>query len=522
MADLPKGLLRPVAVLMGRWRAAGWLVLVPCFATAVGCGGLHAAGSGGLAAGTRSGPAAAGSWGRARQVPGTEPMSRQYAGDDGKAAVGIGISSVACPAPRECAASGGYVDETFNFLVFVTGQHSGQWANAVPAPGAADLAANGDAAQSQMSSGPFLSEVACSSADNCALAGNYQAPDPAQDTRPLLAIERAGVWGQAQPVSGQATAVLTISCPPGAAGQCVAGGLSQAGYSGPASGFVVTESRGVWGRAQPVPGSTGAVTAMSCPAAGSCLAGGSGYLAGSDYPVPPYGTAFLASENGGRWGPARPVPGLSRLTSGKSAVDSISCAGVGDCAVGGAFKDLTGRVQLFVADERSGVWGQAQPVPGLAALNMGGRALLTQVSCGLPGDCAAGGWYLDQKQLQQAWVATETDGRWGRAEEVPATAALNARGNAALTSISCTAAGCAAGGWYTGGVRRHTQTAFLATERRGTWRAATQVPGLAALNPGGDTFITAVSCAPSGWCAAVGDYIDAASTETRMFVVTQR
>jgi len=40
---------------------------------------------------------------------------------------------------------------------------------------------------------------------------------------------------------------------------------------------------------------------------------------------------------------------------------------------------------------------------------------------------------------QQAWVASEAGGRWGRAEEVPGTAALNAGGNAAVTSVSCTA-----------------------------------------------------------------------------------
>lgn len=47
----------------------------------------------------------------------------------GKAAVGIGITSVACSARADCAASGGYVDESFNFLVFVTGRHGGRAAD---------------------------------------------------------------------------------------------------------------------------------------------------------------------------------------------------------------------------------------------------------------------------------------------------------------------------------------------------------------------------------------------------------
>lgn len=63
---------------------------------------------------------------------------------------------------------------------------------------------------------------------------------------------------------------------------------------------------------------------------------------------------------------------------------------------------------------------------------------------------------------------------------------------------------------------------FLVSERRGSWGTAVQVPGLAALNTGGYAIVTAVSCAPSGWCAAVGDYADRASGEGRMFVISQR
>ena len=268
----------------------------------------------------------------------------------------------------------------------------------------------------------------------------------------------------------------------------------------------------------------GAVTSMSCPAAGSCLAGGPGYLSGSGFLTRPPGAAFIFSERSGRWGPARPVPGLGLLTRGESEVDSVSCVDAGDCAVGGSFVDRSGRAQVFVVDERGGVWGQAQPVPGLAALNKGGRAGLTQVSCGSAGYCAAGGWYLNLKgrPRQQAWVATEVRGRWGMAGRVPGTAALNTGGNAAVTSVSCTAASCVAGGWYAAGAITRAHSAFLVTGRRGSWRTAAQVPGLAALDTGGYAIVTAVSCAPSDWCAAVGDYTDLASGETRMFVVSER
>jgi len=39
-----------------------------------------------------------------------------------------------------------------------------------------------------------------------------------------------------------------------------------------------------------------------------------------------------------------------------------------------------------------GSWGKAVEVPGLAALNTGGDAAVTSVSCPSAGDCAAGGY----------------------------------------------------------------------------------------------------------------------------------
>ena len=446
-------------------------------------------------------------------------MSRQAAGNDGKAMVNTGITSVACTAARECTMSGGHVDQGFNFLVFVAGRHGANWVSAKDVPGDAALVGGAGAAESEMLSGSFLSQVSCSSPGNCAVAGNYQAPDPSEDTRPLLSTEGAGVWGKAQQIKGNATAVLAISCP-AMVGDCAAGGLTISGpVTGQGGAFVVSEKGGVWGQAQQVRGSGGGlIITMSCPAAGSCLAGGLGRGL-LTRPV----TAFIVSEQSGRWGRARPVPGLSQLTSGRSEVDSVSCAGLADCAVGGTFIDRSGHAQVFVVDEHHGIWGRALLVPGLAALNLGGRSRLTQVSCGSAGFCAAGGWYRNLKGQvrQQAWVATEVGGRWRKAEKVPGSAALNTGGNAGVSSVSCTAASCVAGGWYLTSARTRTESGFLVIERRGSWGTAAQVPGLAALNTGGEAAVTAVSCARSGWCAAVGDYANRASGETRMFVVSE-
>src|SRR5580693_3294794 len=42
-----------------------------------------------------------------------------------------------------------------------------------------------------------------------------------------------------------------------------------------------------------------------------------------------------------------------------------------------------------------GTWGKAEEIPGIAALNKGGEAALTSVSCASAGNCSAGGYYQD-------------------------------------------------------------------------------------------------------------------------------
>jgi hypothetical protein len=69
---------------------------------------------------------------------------------------------------------------------------------------------------------------------------------------------------------------------------------------------------------------------------------------------------------------------------------------------------------------------------------------------------------LDRNRGNQAFVVTQANDTWGTAEEVPGTAALNIGGDAQVTSLSCTAAGqCSAGGYYNGGGYQ----AFVVTER---------------------------------------------------------
>jgi len=216
----------------------------------------------------------------------------------------------------------------------------------------------------------------------------------------------------------------------------------------------------------------------------------------------------VADERHGHWGTAIKVPGLAALKGGQSDVNSVSCASAGNCAAGGIYLVRDGGWQGFMADERNGRWGRAIKVPGLAALNTGGYAEVGSVSCASAGSCAAGGYYTVGHGHEQGFVAVERNGRWGTAIEVPGLKALNKGGYAGVASLSCASPrSCAAGGYYYDR-SRHLQV-FVASENNGVWGTAIQVPGLAALSKGRGAFFSAVSCAPAGTCAAGGTYTDA-------------
>jgi len=281
-----------------------------------------------------------------------------------------------------------------------------------------------------------------------------------------------------------------------------------------------TFTRLPWGSAAAVPGASALnvdgsakVTSISCAGAKACSAGGY-YHDGSGY------QPFVADESGGSWGNAVKVPGMATLNRGVSAsVTSISCATPGNCAAGGYYSDANGGHQAFVVNRTAGVWRNATKVWGSVVLNVGNNARVTSISCAGSGNCAAGGYYSDAKGGRQVFVVNETNGVWGPAITVPGTAVIN-HGNASVKSISCGSPGnCAAGGTYYAG--KSGFQAFLVHERNGVWGTAIEVPGTGDMNVGGNAQVTAVSCPSANSCAAGGTYTDG-SGQTQSFILNRR
>jgi len=308
------------------------------------------------------------------------------------------------------------------------------------------------------------------------------------------AAAAGGTWGNAEEAPG--TAVLnagnsaelnSVSC--ASAGNCSAGGYYADGVTGEQA-LVVSEVNGTWGTAEELPGVAAlnvsggaAVNSVSCASAGNCAAVGR-YWDGSRHTQ-----AFVDDEVNGTWGTAEQAPGTAALNAGGYApLLSVSCASAGNCSAGGYYTDGANEEQPFVVSEVAGTWGTAQQVPGTAALNTKLIGVVVAVSCASAGTCTAVG-----NANGQVFTADEVNGAWGDAAQLPGIAALDTGGGAYATALSCASAGnCSAGGYWFDSVGNH---AFVADEVNGTWGSAVQVPGTAALNAGENGQLDSVSCA---------------------------
>jgi hypothetical protein len=487
-------------------------VLVIVIAAAVGPA-VQVAGAGMTAQATTSGTVSAGTvgrvatttrWGKALEVPGLGSLNV-----GGEAFV----LSLACGSAGNCAAGGMYRDRHGLAQAYLVTQLRGRWGQAREVPGTAQLNTGGSAG---------IVAVSCPSAGRCTAVGVYA--DRRLRYWSFVVTERNGTWGKAASIPGLAdlnvggnAEVGGLSC--AAAGDCTVVGY-YTGRHGFRQVFVASARNGRWGKAAELPGlralNTGGyveVGAISCPKPGDCSVAG-GYETGSAQIE-----AFVDDQRGGRWSTAEEVPGTAALNAGGNAdVVSVSCAAVGDCSAGGSYVDASEQSQAFVVAAKNGVWGQAFEAPGTAALNTGSFASIDSVSCSAPGDCSAGGSYKDELGDTEALVITQTRGHWGTAAEAAGTAALNSRGIATVNSVSCWSPGqCSAGGTYRGDSG---EQAFVMVQSHGTWGKAQQVPGTARLNAGRFAAIYAVSCRPAGWCGAGGVYRDS-THRAQAFVVSR-
>lgn len=382
-----------------------------------------------------------GVWSRSIEVPGLRALSQNEV---------IQVNAVGCGSPGNCAIGGFYGEREgdggwWEGFAFLDTERNGTWGTAVDTPGVTSLGKADYAA---------VTSLSCPAKGDCTGGGFYtiagQATEQQTVQNGFVIDERNGVWSAARPVPGlpvkntgtaeSVATVASVSCT--SPGNCVAGGGYAPNADGdtetPGEAFTVAETNGTWHAARLIP-SMSEVTLVSCPGAGDCAAAGEGTTPACTlgFTCP----ARYVSEKNGSWGTPRSVLSASQEAAHMATITSLSCGSPGDCVAGGDVSDYSvdnGNTdeQAVMLEEKKGTWSGYRQVPGAAALNAGGSAAVTSVSCTVAGDCTAGGYYANRKGTRLGFLVTETGFTWAKLATV---------GFGGIGVVSCFAPGsCAA------------------------------------------------------------------------------
>jgi hypothetical protein len=421
---------------------------------------------------------------------------------------GSSLFNVKCPSASGCVATGGYLTPKAHLLALV--ERAGKWT-----PG-------------QTPGGVGVYSLACPSVGRCVGTSGIGE----QSTHLLTQNGRSWQSLAAKlPADAPATPwpdLSAVSC--GSPGECTAVGSYQIGFVKP---LLVTESGGAWGAGTEPQLPVNAATArdpnistvgnplslVACPSAGNCTAVGT--YTNEDAELGEY--PWVLDETAGQWGSgvAAQLPGDANLhgqserggTAPFFGFTGLSCPSAGNCTAVGGYWGSADVEQGLILTERNGAWspGVRAPLPGHAVPNNEPNEFnspIASVSCAVPDDCAAVGWYvLEPNGTHEGLLLTERGGAW-KASALVLPAGVKAPGGVFLTSVACPSRGnCVAVGHY----GNHGKTyGLIARERGGKWgrASAASVPRNAATAAKSHTFLHAVSCGSASRCSVVGSYAD--------------
>jgi hypothetical protein len=346
------------------------------------------------------------------------------------------LSSISCPAAGDCVAVGSYTDHVGNNQAMIATESGGSWGTARELTA---LPAGADSVQGAL--GAILYSVSCVRVGDCLAVGTYK--DATDARQAMVVAQSAGTWGAATEAKlpgnanaasgGQYARLTSVSCTPNAGrqigrlyepGNCVAVGT----YTDNTTAdndltMVATEKAGAWTAAPLALPSNASTTqpadlggfnnpAVSCTSLGSCVVVAS-YVNGNDGPVL---AALHAEETGGTWGPSAQFVPPADEGQGVDTLDSVSCTGPGNCAVGGFYAQLASPTyQPLVGSELGGQWAPSSPLtlPADAGSVSGGGGIvgiqfdnIAAVTCSSATSCVAVGSYSDSNDVQQPMVVS--------------------------------------------------------------------------------------------------------------------
>lgn len=474
-----------------------------------------------LSVGARS-ASAAGTWSDAARIVLDSPRPGPYTFN----AESDTANHLSCTSDGACTLGGSYYWQNYGSHAMLATSTGGVWSDGAPPP-AFDF--DPDTQYWLWNSGSAIQALSCPSPGECAMVGfGATTINGADVVRPFVANQTGGVWGTPQfiLVGGIFTAddnikFTSLSC--AASGECVAVGRSGfecANYCWANEAFLMVQSGGVWQPAIRVPGLDGLnagsdsqATSVSCSSPGNCMVGGF-YSVVNGSAVEP--RPFVATSINGTWSNAVTIPGVAPTIVDSVGPEyprmkvSVSCPTDGTCVVGGGYTGYTSTLVPnahdrvgFVATRSGGTW-TTMLIGDLLAPGAVPRidSSVSFVSCATATNCSAVGTYTIAGG-RQGFIATLSSGTW-TAVPVPGLSALNTGNDATVTALSCAPTGtCALGGSYLAGSQRQ---AFVASRTDGVWSDAGAVPALIAMNLGGLSEVSAMSCSSDGGCSALGTY----------------
>jgi hypothetical protein len=386
------------------------------------------------------------------------------------------VNSISCPAADACAAAGDYTDSAGKSELLLLNQSGSSW---IASEGNLSDLVTSSAGINSNHGGLDPESISCASPGNCTVVGEYWDGSADFRYRPFVLSETGGTWGKAEPVSLPANADVSAIFQPYAmfhgvacssAGNCTAVGTYDATSSGYRYGLVATEAGGVWSVA----------SAAALPSGGAATPS--------------------ASPN--------------------VLLPSVRCTAAGSCEALGRYALASGGNAPLLLTQTNGGWTAATPsLSGLNPTSLTPPSFLLgdwntgqgfgSLACPAAGNCVAVAAYADHNNDDQGMLLDQSTG-WSASTLNLAQLADPAQANGLvnLVSVGCISAGnCATLGTYADhNVETH---ALLATESGGSWLPASTVPlpsDQSSIDPAVSS--SSLDCASAGNCAGVLYYED--------------
>jgi len=349
-----------------------------------------------------------------------------------------------------------------------------------------------------------LESVACPSVTFCVAAGHYSGTGFDDG---LLEARSGSTWTVTKaplPAHTSANPDVTLDSTACAeAGSCTAVG-NYTDSSGNAEALIETLSAGTWTATEaPQPSASSdqgaSLSSIECPSPSSCVAVG-GYHTSLTIV-----TGMIETESGGNW-----TVITAPLPAGGAAGDlsSVVCPSASSCiAVGEYDQSSMGNVPLIETWSGTTWTPTAVPLPAGAAANP--ETGIASLACESASSCAATGSYVDSSGNSDALLLTLSGSTW-TSQKAPLPADSSANTEAFPMAVACSASTCAVTGEYVDSAG-HLQG--LIDMLSGTTWKAIEAPLPADANSNPRAGLSAVTCAATANCVAVGTYQATPSTD---------